>query len=61
MHTILENLGARQSNAAKLFREPHTNLTYVAARFFAAHRRFIRSDNFLRPASVSMLADWYKR
>src|SRR5437870_6215437 len=26
MHTILENLGAWQSNAAKLFREPHTNL-----------------------------------
>ena len=35
--------------------------TYVAARFFAAHRRFIRSDNFLRPASVSLLADWSKR
>ena len=26
MHTILENLGARQSNAAKLFREPPSAL-----------------------------------
>ena len=63
--TILEELRGAAVNAAKfsvhreLFHDPTP--TYVAARFYAAHRRFIRSDNFLRPASVSLLADWYKR
>jgi len=28
---------------------------HLAARFFAAHRRFIKSDNFFRPAGVSLL------
>ncbi len=29
---------------------------FVIALFFAAHRRFIRSDNFFLPAAVSLLA-----
>ena len=32
--------------------------TYVAARFFAAHRRFIRSDNFFLPAGGQSASCW---
>jgi len=57
--TILEELRGAAVNAAKfsvhreLFHDPTP--TYVAARFYAAHRRFIRSDNFFLPAAVSLL------